>query len=121
MSATTEPVMVAKRVQRRRTQGWRMPEGAVNVTRPCEWSNPFKVGASVRYGYSVATRKVVTITPAIAVALFEAWIIDKGWTDQIRSELAGKDLVCWCPLDEPCHADVLLRVASAASFSESEN
>ena len=24
----------------------------------------------------------------------------------------GKDLVCWCPLDQPCHADVLLEVAN---------
>jgi hypothetical protein len=22
--------------------------------------------------------------------------------------LRGKDLACWCPLDKPCHADVLL-------------
>jgi hypothetical protein len=27
-------------------------------------------------------------------------------------ELAGKDLVCWCPLDQQCHADVLLEIAS---------
>lgn len=27
--------------------------------------------------------------------------------------LRGKDLACWCPLDEPCHADVLLALANA--------
>lgn len=27
--------------------------------------------------------------------------------------LRGKDLACWCPLDAPCHADVLLRIANA--------
>jgi hypothetical protein len=27
-------------------------------------------------------------------------------------ELAGKDLACWCPLDQPCHADVLLALAN---------
>jgi hypothetical protein len=26
--------------------------------------------------------------------------------------LAGRDLACWCPLDQPCHADVLLEVAN---------
>lgn len=26
--------------------------------------------------------------------------------------LRGHDLACWCPLDKPCHADVLLRVAN---------
>ena len=24
-----------------------------------------------------------------------------------RHELRGYDLACWCPLEEPCHADVL--------------
>ena len=32
--------------------------------------------------------------------------------DDIRRELAGKDLVCWCPLNRPCHADVLLEIAN---------
>ncbi len=31
---------------------------------------------------------------------------------EIRAELAGKDLACWCPLDQPCHADVLLEIAN---------
>jgi hypothetical protein len=31
----------------------------------------------------------------------------------VRAELAGKNLACWCPLDQPCHADVLLAVANA--------
>lgn len=33
--------------------------------------------------------------------------------DDVRRELAGKDLACWCPLYVPCHADVLLEVANA--------
>jgi hypothetical protein len=28
------------------------------------------------------------------------------------SELRGKNLACWCPLDAPCHADVLLELAN---------
>jgi hypothetical protein len=28
------------------------------------------------------------------------------------SELRGLDLACWCPLNFPCHGDVLLEVAS---------
>jgi len=27
--------------------------------------------------------------------------------------LRGHDLACWCPLDQPCHADRLLEVANA--------
>ncbi|WP_149563191.1 DUF4326 domain-containing protein [Streptomyces cacaoi] len=29
-----------------------------------------------------------------------------------RRELAGRYLMCWCPLDQPCPADVLLAVAN---------
>jgi Domain of unknown function (DUF4326) len=29
----------------------------------------------------------------------------------LRRDLAGRDLACWCPLDQACHADVLLEVA----------
>lgn len=29
------------------------------------------------------------------------------------TELRGKDLACWCPLDQPCHADVILEIANA--------
>lgn len=32
--------------------------------------------------------------------------------DDAKRELRGKDLACWCPLDHPCHADVLLEVAN---------
>ena len=32
----------------------------------------------------------------------------------IRANLAGHDLMCWCPLDQPCHADVLLELANQA-------
>jgi len=32
--------------------------------------------------------------------------------DDAKRELRGRDVACYCPLDEPCHADVLLRVAN---------
>ncbi|MGO8055976.1 DUF4326 domain-containing protein, partial [Rhizobium leguminosarum] len=32
---------------------------------------------------------------------------------QVRHELRGKNLACWCPLDQPCHADVLLEIANS--------
>lgn len=36
--------MSPQRIQRKRTKGWRMPEGAIYVGRPSPWRNPFKVG-----------------------------------------------------------------------------
>lgn len=35
--------------------------------------------------------------------------------EMIRTELAGRDLACWCPLDQPCHADVLLEIANGGT------
>lgn len=37
--------------------------------------------------------------------------------DEVRQELAGRDLACWCPLDRPCHADVLLELANAPALA----
>lgn len=103
-----------RRIQRKRTKGWRKPAGSVVVTRPCEWSNPFKAGDTIAAYDHLAGRGVrVTVTPTLAVELFRAAVAERGWHDQIRDELEGCDLVCWCPLDAPCHADVLLEVANA--------
>ena len=33
-------------------------------------------------------------------------------------QLRGRDLACWCPLDQPCHADVLLQIANAQQVTE---
>lgn len=52
---------------------------------------------------------------ADAVALFRAYIRfhDDEWPPEgIRRALGGRDLACWCPPGEPCHADVLLEIAS---------
>ncbi|ETX26587.1 DUF4326 domain-containing protein [Roseivivax isoporae] len=35
-----------------------------------------------------------------------------SYSAEIIRELRGKDLACWCPLDQPCHADVLLEIAN---------
>jgi hypothetical protein len=34
--------------------------------------------------------------------------------DEIRAALRGRNLACFCPLDRPCHADVLLDIANRA-------
>jgi hypothetical protein len=31
---------------------------------------------------------------------------------EAAEQLAGKNLACWCPLDGPCHADILLQIAN---------
>jgi hypothetical protein len=117
-----------RRIQRKRTKGWRMPEGAVYVGRPTKWGNPYVVGCvASRRSFGILTQTTVRNTK-MATAYFERWITgDKlvplsGWNqhravpsvDEICAELAGKDLACWCPIGQACHADVLLRIANEA-------
>jgi hypothetical protein len=94
-------------VQLSRKRGWRKPAGVVVVARPSRWGNPFKIGP----GRSRAE----------AVELYEQALLEGGalpfTVTDVQRELAGRDLACWCPLDEPCHADVLLRAANPTSPS----
>lgn len=41
------------------------------------------------------------------------WRGERVTVADVRAELAGRDLACWCPVGMPCHADVLLEIANA--------
>ena len=130
-----------KRIQRQRTKGWRMPEGAVYVGRPSPWGNPWPIDHAAMPWVAVllGLRGDAEGRRAAAVALHRAWItdtlplgvsgggIETGFASNAATmylrdfelptkpdlaPLRGKDLACWCPLDQPCHADVLLELAA---------
>jgi hypothetical protein len=88
-----------QRIQRKRAKGWRMPEGAVYVGRPTKWGNPYSVNGEGLSWQSAAV-------DAFRLENYRRPISD-------FAELRGKRLVCWCRLDQPCHADVLLELANA--------
>jgi len=97
-----------KRIQRKRSKGWRMPEGAVYVGRPTKWGNPYFIAHYADLSHDGRTE---------AVRRYRAWVFacnHRSTLDipRIKAELHGKDLACWCPLDQPCHADVLLEIAN---------
>jgi hypothetical protein len=98
--------LVAERIQLRRRKGWRKPDGAVVVARPSRWGNPFRLGIDGDRAQCVARYRAALDDGALGFTAGDA-----------RKELAGRDLACWCPLDEPCHADVLLDVANAPDNS----
>ena len=104
-----------QRVQMRRTAGWRKPPGVVYVGRPGEWGNPWRVGGKAHGA----------LDPATAVAHYQDALV-KGellacdgtpLVDRLH-ELAGRDLACWCDLDKPCHADVLLKLANSEAYAK---
>ncbi len=100
------------RVQRQRVKGWRMPPNTVNVGRPSKWGNPFKVAPA----FVCESISMPEITQESAVLLYREWIeraLARWPSVGIElEELRGKNLACWCRLDEPCHADVLIELAN---------
>lgn len=88
---------------------------AVNVARPSRWGNPYKEG----------------VTPGNYASWFRADVAremaspqpteDHPWSRHLHAigrdvrQLAGRNLACWCALDAPCHADVLLELANGPS------
>lgn len=113
-----------KRIQmHRRKGGWRKDHpDAVIVARPSKWGNPFAVSDAVDAGMRFTSDESAR---AFVVECFEHWLrgdrenwmgpesdaAAKAIKDRLH-ELRGKDLACWCPVDQPCHGDVLLKLAN---------
>lgn len=83
--------MTPKRIQRKRAKGWRKPPNSIYVGRPTMWGNPYRT----LDGYEDFLKQQI-----------------KQYGDLYLKVLKGKDLMCWCPLDKPCHADILLELAN---------
>ncbi|AMV25490.1 hypothetical protein VT84_13915 [Gemmata sp. SH-PL17] len=115
-----------KRVQLKRTKGWKKPPECVVVARPTVFGNPWSLKDATASGL---------FTPEgaaeICVNEFRAWLTRdqslpicreseilvrlKSRRDELLKhlpELKGRDLACWCPEGSPCHADVLLEMAN---------
>lgn len=112
MSATTY-------VQRKRTRGWRAPAGAVSCTRvgprqQSPYGNPLKVGAP----YPIAPSDPHALgydyghirDAAHAIEIYKLRLEHSpDLVAQIRRELTGRVLMCWCKPGEPCHVqDVII-------------
>lgn len=111
-----------------RQHPWRADNpDAVIVDRRTTWGNPYTVDRIGKTTWHVqhGSRLLGTFHSRTgAVARGEAVRAFKRMIDNhrapwdvamIRRELAGRDLACWCPLDQPCHADVLLALANGAT------
>lgn len=122
----TEPA----RIQRSRAKGWRMPAGAVYVGRPTLWGNWFVEYQGTVHLVSGGRGSCLDImrepAPADAAEAFRFFLAGRWpegerfqtvreWRARILErlpELRSKSLACWCALDRPCHADVLLDLAN---------
>lgn len=102
-----------ERIRLSRNAGWRKPENTIVVSRPSKWGNPYKLGG----GHESAVEQFEMLVTNPELALKHANCHPVPTLAEIRAELAGKNLACWCPLDKPCHADVLLRLANGCDCS----
>jgi Domain of unknown function (DUF4326) len=102
LPAVGETRCMPKRLQRSRQAGARLPAGTVVVTRPTKWGNPHPLNL----GRAEAVRRYRhdLLTGQLAVTV-----------EEVRQELARRDLACYCPLDAPCHADVLIEIANESA------
>lgn len=112
------------RITLSRAKGWKMPPDTVKVDRTTKWGNPFVV-------HHPGSKCEKPMTPEVAVMTFRMLILESGgwfpvplpwpkgkipaqWTtvEDVKRELRGKNLACWCKDGAPCHASVLLELAN---------
>lgn len=96
------------RVKLSRAKGSKIPPGSVRVTRPGMWGNPFRVGDP---GTPDAATAVVQFERVMEDCLNPRNPASKIMRAALRT-IKGRNLACWCRLDQPCHAEVLLRLAN---------
>jgi hypothetical protein len=73
-----------------------------------EWIDPpggGRIASSERQVKMAAGKKEITLGPLVSAGPAPSHA-------EIRTELRGKDLACWCKAGDPCHADVLLELAN---------
>ncbi len=93
---------------------------ALKCARPSKWGNPFIVGAHGNH------QQCVDMFRACMVAVIEkrrdvlVWPEIKRMASMVRV-IAGKNLACFCPLDQPCHCDVLIELANRRVQSAAEH
>lgn len=105
------------RIQLSRKLGWRMPANTVKVDRSTKWGNPFPIGSEYPTAAAAVQRfRAAVIGPVLDGKQCAPNAHQESYIGKIigsaGQELAGKNLACWCPLDQPCHADVLLKLAN---------
>lgn len=115
-----------KRIQRKRTKGWRKPENTVNVGRPSKWGNP----CSLQDAYKIAADELLSmeegknkeasndhwvgLANSIVIQEYKAHLErNPDLVKEAKEVLRGKNLMCWCKVGDPCHGDVLLEIANA--------
>lgn len=116
-SPKREEVGRPRRIQRKRSKGWQLPENTICVDNSTPWGNPFIAG---EHGTRAGCVRLYAM-------LMSGYILDSidnvpsqraslAYLDRHITTLAGKNLACWCREGTPCHADFLLELANQSHW-----
>lgn len=113
-NVTPRKIVKPERIQLKRTKGWRIPANTVKVDRTTKWGNPFIPGKPAPFG---PTKGQVVADKRHAFLLYQSLApLNPTLVAAARAELAGKNLACWCSMEDPyqdaCHAAVLINLAN---------
>jgi hypothetical protein len=94
-----------------------MLAGVIYVGRPTKWGNPYVVDVERALdpdGHAVLVKVAVTnFRNNLLGRVEDPHFVLPFTVDDVKKELRGKTLACWCSLDSLCHADVLLEIANS--------
>lgn len=126
--------IVPKRIQMSRERPWRYKHpDAVIVARPSKWGNPFselQIGcaypsltaeqvhqmAVAQFRDIAGKDREITLNQRVVGGGGRRELVTYTYPPraEIVAELRGRDVACWCGLDESCHGDVLLEIANGS-------
>ena len=90
-----------------------MPPNTVSITRPGKFGNPLRVGMYKDYSAEAAVRDYeLWLNRDFSVRSFENAFGLPPTIEEIKKELSGKDLACFCKPGSPCHGDILIKIAN---------
>lgn len=101
-----------RRIQRKRVKGWKMPPNTVYVGRPTVYGNPYRVGRDGTAEQCVAKYRLALEATIRSANMHPRHPLMPFGRPLFFGPLVDKNLACFCPLDRPCHADVLLELAN---------
>lgn len=110
----------------RNNPGWKKPDGCLYVGNtgraPSPWGNPYKVNRAGKWRSAVSPRdekfpkEYDCKTHAEACWRYRELLarsMEQTKLDEIRCEIRGRDIFCWCRVNQPCHGDILMFIANS--------
>ena len=108
------------RIQLKRERGWKIPPNTLKVDRSTKFGNPFSAdqygrerAVELHRAWLTGEMLEAAIKASYPSIIAKHLISRRLGVMQSLSAVRGRNLACWCPLQAPCHADLLIELANA--------